>query len=105
MSAMKIVCNNQYRPLLRWHDLTREEQKEFDYLETEDAQCNAEFVRYKGWVYDIGEFQYICGDIAPPPQRPGWETFDGHHDETAFSGVLIRLSKDYESALVASYFC
>lgn len=44
---MKIVTNNQHRPILFWWDLTEKERQKFDYLDSATA-TSQEFVRYKG---------------------------------------------------------
>ena len=87
---MKIKTNNQPRDILSWYDLTPEEQKEFDYLEEGDGL----FFRYKNWAYDLGEAMRIEG-VA------GWQ---GYYSGTAFSGVLIRYTSDYDRVIVGSYY-
>ena len=86
---MKIKTNNQPRDILSWHDLTPEEQKEFDYLE----DGGGSFFRYKCCVYDLGEAMRIeC--VA------GWQ---GYYSG-AFSGVLIRYTSDCDQVIVGQYF-
>lgn len=98
---MKIKTNNQPREVLTWYDLTPEEQKEFDYLEEGEGS----FFRYKGWVYDLGEFMRIDAKIAPHPQREGWEKWHGYASDSYFSGALIRYTSDCEQVIVGQYFC
>ena len=88
---MKIVTNNHPRENLTWRQLTPKEQKEFDYF---DPSNIGSFFRYKGNVYDIGEAMRIEG-IAD------WQ---GCYTETAFSGVLIKVSSDGETVIVGRYF-
>ena len=102
--TLKIVCNNQARDVLHWWNLADKERAEFDYLDTDDKQSEASFMRYRGWVYDLSEFMRIDKAIAPHPQRPGWERFDGHHGDSYFSGVLIRYTNDFESVVAATYY-
>ena len=45
---MKIVTNNQHRPILFWWDLTEKERQKFYYLDSTTEQESAQFVRYKG---------------------------------------------------------
>lgn len=97
---MIITTNNQPREILTWYDLTLDEQKDFDYLEEGDGS----FFRYKGQVYDLGEFMRIDKVIAPHPQREGWEQWSGYASENFFSGVLVRYTADFESVIVGSYF-
>jgi hypothetical protein len=99
---MQIRCNNQKRPVIYGFELTEKERAEFDYL---DDIENAQFFRYKRAVYDLGEFMRIGPNIAPHPQRPGWEKFDGYSSDSFFSGVLVKFCDDYEFVIVGQYFC
>ena len=101
---MKLKCNWQARPVLAWYELTAKEQKEFDYLDSDDKQQDAQFMRYKGWVYDLGEFMWVAKSIAPHPQRPNWEKFDGYASDSYFSGVLVKYVNDYEEVIAATYY-
>ena len=99
---MKIKTNNQPRENLTWHQLTPKEQKEFDYF---DPSNIGSFFRYKGAVYDMGEFMRIGANIAPHPQRDGWENWHGYASDSYFSGVLIRYTSDCDQVIVGTYFC
>lgn len=98
---MKIVCNNVPRNLIYGFELSEKERAEFDYIEREEFETH-EFFRYKGSIYDMGEFARIDGAIAP--QRKGWEKFDGYASDSFFSGVLVKYV-DSDRVLVATYFC
>lgn len=89
---MKIVTNNQHRPILFWWDLTERERQKFDYLDSATA-TSQEFVRYKGKLYDLGEFTST--------NVPGWHGVQTHN---YFSGVLIRYGKHYETVQIARYY-
>ena len=79
-NGVKYTTNNKPREVLTWHDLTKKEQAEFDYLDTEDKQAGSSFARYRGWVYDLGEFF--------SSEEPGW---DGHNGGgTVWSAVYMR---------------
>ena len=101
---MKIKTNNVPRHLVYGYELTPKECAEFDYLSPDELSVH-EFVRYKGQVYDLGEFMRIDRSIAPHPQRDGWEDWHGYSSDSFFSGVLIRFSDDGESVTMATYFC
>ena len=98
---MKIVNNNQPRDILSWYDLTPAEQKEFDYF---DPSNIGSFFRYKGAVYDLVEFMRIDANIAPHPQRGGWEKWHGYASDSYFSGVLVRYTSDCEQVIVGRYY-
>lgn len=89
---MKIVTNNQHRPILFWWDLTEKERQKFDYLDSATA-TSQEFVRYKGELYDLGEFARAT--------IPGW---DGAQAHSYFNGMLIRYGKHYETVQIARYY-
>ena len=63
---LTVITNHVPRPVLDWCDLSAKECAEFDYL---DARQPQQFVRYRGQVYDLGEFQRYEDDywhaIAP----------------------------------------
>jgi len=100
---MKIVCNNVPRNLIYGYELSEKERGEFDYLESEEFETH-EFFRYKGEIYDMGEFMRIDSAIAPHPQREGWESFDSYASDSFFSGVLVKYV-DSDHVIVATYFC
>lgn len=97
---MTIKTNNRFRDLIHWYDLSEKERKEFDYLDTEDRQAEAEFVRYRGWIYDLGEFQIIprnCNWI-------GFEKWSGYLSDSYFSGIVIRYANDFEQVVCGTFF-
>lgn len=101
---MKIKTNNVPRHLVYVHELTEKELADFDYLSPDEIN-GREFVRYKGQVYDMGEFMRIDKAIAPHPQREGWEGWHGYSADSFFSGVLVRFPDDGQSVVMATYFC
>lgn len=101
---MKIKTNNVPRHLVYVYELTEKEVADFDYLSPEELN-EREFVRYKGRVYDLGEFMRIDKTVAPHPQREGWEGWHGYSSDSFFSGVLVRFSDDGESVVMGTYFC
>ena len=103
--TMKIKTNNAPRDVLFWWDLTDAERVEFDYLDSDTAQADASFLRYRGNVYDLGEFMHISRTVAPHPQRQGWEDWDGYHSDSYFSGMLVRYVEDCERVIIATYYC
>jgi len=90
---MKITTNNQYRPILQWSDLTEEEQ-DFRYG-IYDGVEESSFFEYKECVYDLNDFLYA----------KGLDKWDGYHNETFFSSVVIKLSDCGESVRVGLATC
>ena len=109
---MQIITNNQPRPVLFAYELTEKERKEFDYIEDiASPDCQAVFVRYKGQVYDLGEFLRIVpagttgGSFAHYDHAGNLKGWQGIHTESFFSGVLIKYTdNDCEHVIVGRYF-
>ena len=63
---------------------------EFDYL---DADTLDGFIHYRGYWYHTCDFM----------RTPGDHEWDGSHPDSAFSGVLIKLSNDGETYQIATW--
>jgi hypothetical protein len=83
---LTIKCDNVPRFTLDWSDLSNKEKGEFNYFDlAKGEQHDTTFVRYKGVVYDLNEFQLVSKNAPPEMQK-----FDGYQSDSFFSGVLIR---------------
>jgi len=91
---MQIITNNHWRNLEYGYQLSESERAEFDYLEDIDS---ANFIRYKGRVYDLGEFMR-----APEPLATDW---DGYRSDSFFSGVVIKLSQCGDACKIGLCLC
>jgi len=91
---MQIITNNVPRDIISGWDLTPQEREEFDHYTTEELDC-ASFFRYKGEVYDLGEF--MRWDNVDSPTRQNW---DGCHSDSFFSAIVVRLCNDNEQVVV-----
>ena len=91
---MQIITNNHWRNLEYGYQLSESERAEFDYLDDIDS---ADFIRYKGHVYYLGEFLH-----APEPLAADW---DGYTADSFFSGVVIKLSRDGEQYKIGLCLC
>jgi len=99
---MKVITNNIPRDVLDAWELAPAEREEFDYLDwaaIEKGEDSASFIRYKGELYDLGEF--MRWDNPASLTRQGW---DGVRSDTFFSGLLVRYVEDFERVVVASYY-
>tara|TARA_B100000945_G_scaffold310073_1_gene301600 strand:- start:188 stop:478 length:291 start_codon:yes stop_codon:yes gene_type:complete len=84
---MKIKNNNHFRPVLYWHDLTEAEQREN--ASAYDGVKDSSFFRYRGQVYDLGEFLSARGNGAHELVND----WDGYHNDSYFSAVLVKYSE------------
>ncbi len=93
---MKITTNNQYRPILHWHELTEIEQKELDMYE--DVQ-ESSFFRYRDWCYDLCDFWRT-------DSNDHWkEKWDGYKTDSYFSAILVKYSECGEAVRVGLATC
>lgn len=92
----RIVTNNVPRDLIEAWELTAKEREQFDYHDwaaLDRGEDSAAFFRYKGELYDLGNF--MAGML------PGW---DGVQADSYFSGVAVRLVDNGERVVVALVF-
>ncbi len=92
---MKIITNNQPRPLIYGCELSPKEREEFDYYDAEELD-SALFFEYKGHVYDLGNFMRLDREQT---EFAGWH---GYHADSFFSGILVKLIDD-EAVVVGMY--
>lgn len=93
-----IKTNKQWREIVRGWDLTAKERKEFDWMTREELE-DCSFVRYRGWTYSLAEFSR-CDQMTRDSILVPWS---GYLSDSAFSGVVIKLSKDGERAIMGTY--
>ena|ERR1041385_776523 len=99
MSDVTVITNNVPRDVVEAYELTPKERKEFDYIKwdlIEKGEDSASFFRYKGEVYDLGEFQALHDT-----RFPGWQCYIS---DSFFSGILIRYVEDYEQVVVGRFY-
>lgn len=101
---IRIKTNNVPRFILDASELTLAEQKDFDYLDwpaLEAGTDSASFLRYKGQVYDLSEFNTTRG----LPEFNPLTAWDGYLSDSFFSGIVIRYAdSDCESVIVGTFF-
>lgn len=101
MSNLTIRTNNKPRLIIDDYQLTEKERQEFDYLDWQSidrGEDSASFLRYKGQLYDLGEFMYIGADS----HLSDW---DGYASHSYFSGVVVKFTDDRDHVIVGQYFC
>lgn len=103
---MHIRCNMTPRLVLDWEQLTQKEQAEFDYFDPKDGPGN--FVRYRGWVYDLNDFTAVPRDLeayAPNSIFYGMRGWDGYVSDSYFSGVVMKYTPDLDHVVMGTYTC
>ncbi len=100
---MKITTNNQYRPILHWNDLNETEQKE--YKDAYDDVEESSFFRYRDWCYDLNDFLRVNDSLNGKGKEHDLYGWDGYHNESFFSSVVIKLSESGEAIRVGLATC
>jgi hypothetical protein len=91
---MNIKTNNQQRPIIYWHDLPESAKDEYENI----SDTGSSFFKYKGQYYAFDEFSG-CKDGGP---FDGWH---GYMSDTAFSGIVVRYSDDWDNdSVIVGYF-
>ena len=101
MSELKIITDNKYRPVLYWYDLLPKEQEEYAYLEPVDKGFFG-FFRYRKWCYCLQDFMRVDYN-APFKENIPFKGWDGYHNDSFFSGVLVKYSECGDAVKVATY--
>lgn len=98
---MNVITNNVPRDVLDGWELSPSERAQFDYIDwaaIERGEDSASFFRYKGEVYDLGEFQSLSAPGRHDFPRDEW---DGIRTDSFFSALLVRFVDDGERVIVA----
>jgi hypothetical protein len=83
-NAITIKTNKIPRKIIHWYELTDKERKDFNYLDTEQKQDEAEFMRYRGQVYNLHNMERGYGTSEIPAQFAPW---DDYLSDSAFGGI------------------
>ena len=106
LDNLKILTNNRPRDTLHWWDLTTKEQAEFDYLDTEGKQNEADFFRYRGWTFHTGDIPSLRGTAVGHTHFRGWHA---QLSDSFFSGILVKyvyVDGEYtDQVIVGRYYC
>jgi hypothetical protein len=100
--ALTIITNNVPRDVIDGWELSADERAEFDYIDwpaVERGEESASFVRYRGELYDLGEF--VWWDNPDSPCRRRW---DGVRSDTFFSGTVVRYVDNCERVVVGRFY-
>lgn len=102
--GVKVVTNNVPRDVVNAYELTPKEREEFDYLDwdkLEKGEDSASFFRYKGEVYDLGEFTRDYGIAKGSGLPEHLSQWDGYRSDSFFSAMVVRyVGEDCEHVVV-----
>lgn len=119
--TITIITNHVPRDLIQAWELTEAERAEFDYhdwanIMGDNPQSSPEFFRYRGQLYDLGEFSADWG-ITRGTGLPDWLSgWSAYMSDTFFSGIVIRFPVlepanryhdtqiDFERVVVGTYY-
>lgn len=102
MTDINVKTNNVPRPVIDAYELSAAERQEFDYFDwdaVERGELSPTFFRFKGELYDLGEF--MVWDNPASPTRGHW---DGYRSDSFFSGLVVRYCEDYEWVVVGTFY-
>jgi hypothetical protein len=102
--VLKIKTNHVPRDVVYPNELTLEEREQFDYMNwdaIEDGAESASFFRYKGELYDLGEFE-ACLSRSLRDDSPLLK-WDGFQPDSFFSGLVVRYVENFERVVVGTY--
>lgn len=89
MTGITVRTNHVPRDTIDAWELNEQERKEFDYLDwpaIERGEASASFVRYRGTLYDLGEFMST--------HTHDLQSWDGYLSETFFSAIVVKYVDD-----------
>lgn len=102
MPDLKITTNHVPRDIVDASELNMDERSDFDYIDWDGIDAgtdSASFVRYRGELHDLSEFE--VWDNPASPTRMGW---DGVRPDSYFSGLVVRYADDQcETVVIGRY--
>lgn len=102
-----ITTNNVPRDVVDECELSVKEREEFDYIDWEaiDEGCGggASFMRYRGELYDLGEFT-TTAELCRGAGHHDLSKWDGYQSDSFFSGLVVRYVDDFERVVVGRYY-
>ena len=102
IGKIEVITDNKPRLIIDGYQLTERERKEFDYIENFDF---ASFVRYKGELYDLGDFMILdprTAGVEPSLRSIGWH---GYASDSFFSGIVMKYAEgDDDRVIMGRYY-
>lgn len=92
---MQVTTDNKWKPFVYRSDVPKRVlERDFDYQNADEAFDG--FFKYRGVWYHLDMFMRTEG-------VDDFKNWNGYHSNSAFSGVLLKVSRDGESYKVATY--
>jgi hypothetical protein len=101
--TVRVITNNVPRDVIDAWELSPAERERFDYIDwpaVEEGRESASFFRYRGELYDLGEFSADYGITKGSGLPPHLSRWDGYMSESAFSALVVRYVDDYERVVI-----
>jgi hypothetical protein len=99
---MKIITNNQPRPVIWAIELSEKEREEFNYVDWEAVkrgEDSRDFVRYKGELYDLDDMEGCPPEVF---DQEGWHAW---LSDSFYSGILVKyLGPDFDHVIMGRYY-
>jgi hypothetical protein len=105
--GIRIITNNQPRPIVDPWELTPTEREKFDYLDwqaIENGTDSATFLRYKGELYSLSEFSTDWGITKGGGLPECFKGWDGYLSDSFWSGLLVKFDPDYPEYVIVARF-
>ena len=96
-NKLNIVTNNVPREIIYGFELPASKRKDFDYIKGDEDFNNNQFVQYRGYYYDLGEFMRI-------ENNSNLKDWDGYISDTYFNGTLIKFCEDNDYVIMGRYY-
>lgn len=100
---MNVITNHVPRDIVYDYELSELERKDFDYHNwdaIERGEDSASFIRYRGEIYDLGEFS----TTRRLPEFSELCKWDGYINDSYFSGIVVRYVENFERVVVGRFF-
>jgi|SRR5581483_7493134 len=102
MSEVTVKTNNIPRDIINGYELNAKEREQFSYIDESETHSwdEAEFFRYRGQLYDLGEFSADYGITRGAGLPEHLSKWDGYMSESAFSAIVVRYVDNNERVIV-----
>lgn len=104
-TGVRVTTDNKPRDIIDAYELSATEREEFDYLDwakIDRGEDSASFFRFRGSLYDLGEFSADYGITKGAGLPDHLAKWDGYMSDSAFSATVVRYVEDNERVVVGT---